>query len=81
MNQKNASNLPATRQDLQITEDKLQEGMGELRNDIFNRLDTIVAQLEAIREDQTLKFHQDQELKEKVDDHENRIVDLEEHKN
>lgn len=64
-----------------VTKDEFQEGMRNLRDDIFNRLDDISSKLEAMQEDQTLKFHQDMEVKEKVDNQEKRISALEDQKN
>lgn len=64
-----------------IMEEKVRELLREenqsLKNDIFERLDDIVGQLETIREEQILQYHQEKNLEEKVDNHENRIATLE----
>lgn len=64
-----------------VTEEKVREIVREenqkLKDDIFVRLDDIAGQLETIRQEQTIGFHQYKELEEKVDDHEKRLVTLE----
>lgn len=56
---------------------KLEENITKFRDDIFNRLDDISAQLEGLREDRIIGAHQTRELREEVDDHTKRITHLE----
>ena len=67
--------------DEHVTKQEFQQGMERLKNDIFDRLDDISGQLETIRQEQTLGYHQEKKLEEKVDDHEKRITTLEDQKN
>lgn len=71
----------ATKDDLRVLREEFHDDMHGLKNDVFDRLDDISAKLETIQEDQTLKFHQDREVKEKVEDQEKRITSLELQKN
>lgn len=57
--------------------EKMREEMGKLRNDIFNRLDDISAQLENLQQDKVIGVYQTKELKTEVDRHEKRLKKLE----
>lgn len=57
--------------------EKLKEKMGDLSNDMFNRLDDISAQLENFQEDKIIGAHQTRELQGEVDSHAKRITHLE----
>lgn len=50
---------------------------GTFKDDLFNRMDNIVGQLETIRDEQVLAYGQHKNLEEKVEDHEKRITALE----
>lgn len=71
-----------------VTEEKLDKALDQTKTDIkgwfqefkdevFNRLDDISGQLETIRDEQTIGFHQYKQLEQKVDDNEDRIAILE----
>lgn len=71
------SNIEHTTKLTKVDMEKLEEKMGKVRDDIFNRLDDISAQLENLREDKIIGVHQTRELREEVDDHTKRITHLE----
>ncbi len=57
-----------------VTEEKLRDVLSEFRSEIFERLEDISGQLETIREEQTIGYHQFKDLEEKVEGHEKRII-------
>lgn len=60
-----------------VTEEILDEKFKSFEDKLFNRLDEVMSELETIREEQTIGFHQFKELEKKVDKHEERITRLE----
>ena len=81
-----------TKADLQLVLSKSLSGLRELKNEMFDqvrgeqkayrdenmtRLDDVMGELHAIREDNTIGTYQIRELRETTEDHEKRIVNLE----
>ncbi len=56
---------------------KLDEKFRTYRDEILNRLDSVMGELQNIREDNSIGTHQTRELREEVDNHEQRIKKLE----
>lgn len=56
---------------------EIKDNVKSFRNDIFTKMDSVMSELEKMREDQTVKVHNDVQLKKRVDDHEKRIKKLE----
>lgn len=87
MNQKKLPTDTITRKDVTLILDSinelkkeykiLKEDFNEYRNENMNRLDEVMAELQSIREDNTIGTYQIRELRENVDDHEKRITKLE----
>lgn len=60
-----------------VTEEKVRDILSEFRDEIFERLDDISGQLETIRDEQTIGYHQFKQLEGKVENHEKRIAAIE----
>lgn len=60
-----------------VTKDFLEERLVKHRDDILSRLDDVMGQLEGMREENTISYHQSREFLETTEDHEKRIKKLE----
>lgn len=88
MKQKNPLSESATKGDLLILKEeivseidlKLEKMRGEhkeYKDEVMTKLDDISGQLENLQEDKILSIHQTEELKNRVEDHEKRIKNVE----
>lgn len=64
-------------QALDQTKTDIKSWFQEFKDEVFERLDDISGQLETIRQEQTIGFHQYKGLEGKVDQYGNRITALE----
>ncbi len=58
--------------------EKVDDNAREYRDNILTKLDEVMSELETGRQERTLETHQYSEIVEKVDDHEKRIIHMEE---
>lgn len=94
MKQKNDSSKNATKGDLELLArslrkellqleeriESLDENARKYRDEILTKLDSVMGELKTMREETTIGAHQVFELREQVDNHEERISHLEESK-
>ncbi|KKP79714.1 MAG: hypothetical protein UR81_C0041G0009 [Candidatus Levybacteria bacterium GW2011_GWB1_35_5] len=65
------------REELAKLEGKMDGKFVRYKDEILNRIDDVMGQLQAIREDNLIGTHHTRELREEVDNHELRIKKLE----
>jgi len=66
-----------TKFDLQETEERIDKNATKYKNEILTKLDGIIGEQETMREDRTIGAYQTSELREKAENHEKRITNLE----
>lgn len=57
--------------------EELEKKLTDFRDKILNAVDAVMKEVVAMREEQTIHFHQHEQINEKLDDHEQRIKKLE----
>lgn len=63
-----------------VTKSFLNQKLIKFRDKILNAVDAVMKEVLAMREEQTVHFHQHEQINEKLDNHEARIKGLESHK-
>jgi len=60
--------------------EEIKQQLTEFRSKILDAVDTVLKEVLAMREEQTLHFHQHERIDETLEDHEERIKEIETHK-
>ena len=81
MKKKNPDNELVTKsylkQEFDNFREEIKQELTKFRSKIFDRLDAVMKELVAIRQEQTLHFHKHENVNETLENHEGRIKNLE----